>query len=267
MSVETFDLKNNSVQVLPVSDAGISSASRWSIAVLGLVIMLAGCAYLFRISQDPLRFPVRNVDVMGTLDYANRDVMMAAVRQHTAKGFYGLNIGELRQTLEMQPWIARSRVSRVWPARIIVEIEEHEPAARWNDDGLISKRLELFAPPQLLDGNARFAEWQAVFADLPQLRGTAERHNELLDSYRAYDEQLEAFNLSVAVLHEDQRRSLTLTLSNQVVVRLGYEEQELRMNRFRDVYTRLAQKAVAANLSFDMRYSNGFALGVENTDG
>lgn len=258
---------NNDVQVLPVTQSRYSSLTRLSVAVLGFVILIGSAAYLLRISHDPARFPVSNVDVMGTVDYANRETMMAVVRSYTAHGFYGLDIGDLRRALEVQPWIGRARVSRVWPARITVEIEEHEPTARWNDDSLISKRLELFSPPQLQDGNARFAEWQSVFASLPQLRGVPGRHPQLLDTYREFDRQLESIGLTIDGLHEDERESLTLTLSNDVVVRLGYENKEIRMSRFLDVYERLSEKSTDAPLSFDMRYSNGFALGVVNDGG
>jgi len=58
-----------------------------------------------------------------------------------------------------------------------------------------------------------------------------------------------------------------MELSNQVTVKLGYEQRDLRLSRFLDVFNRLvgsqaADEAEAAGpTTFDMRYSNGFALG------
>ncbi|MFK8079211.1 MAG: cell division protein FtsQ/DivIB [Granulosicoccus sp.] len=248
-------------QVLPLAALRLSATTRWVVALLGLAFLMGLPVVASQLAQDPVRFPVTHVDVLGTMDYADRDALMANINQHTAQGFYGLDIDRLRQSLESRQWIASARVSRVWPSRIAIEVEEHEPAARWNDDHLISKRLVLFKPHQLDRNGTAFDRWSEVFRPLPQVLGAQGRHVALLDAYRVYDQQLSRFDLSLELLDEDDRLSQTLTLSNGVVVRLGLDERELRMSRFLDVYERIAEKATDAPLSFDMRYSNGFALG------
>lgn len=246
--------------VLPLAAPRVSLITRWTIGVLGLVVVVSASIGLSRIANDPLRFPVTNVDVLGTLDYEDRDVLKNLIEAHTENGFYGLDIDRVRDTLTSLQWVAHARVSRVWPGRISVEVEEHEPAARWNDDSLISKRHVLFVPPQLKNDDKRYKQWHEVFSPLPQLRGSEGRYNILMDSYRAYQQQLARFNVTLTMLDEDERRSQTLQLSNNVTVRLGYEERELRMSRFMDVYERLAPQFNGRTARFDMRYSNGFAL-------
>jgi len=246
--------------VLPLAAPRISVVARWTVGAFGLAVVVAVSLVLSRLASDPLRFPVTNVDVLGTLDYEDRDVLKGLIEAHTDQGFYGLDIDRIRETLESLQWIAHTRVSRVWPSRISVDVEEHEPAARWNDDSLISKRQVLFTPPQLQTDDKRYKQWYEVFAPLPQLRGAQGRHDILMDTYRAYQQQLAQFNVVLAVLDEDERRSQTLELSNQITVRLGYEERELRMSRFLDVYEKLAPQIGGRAASFDMRYSNGFAL-------
>ena len=201
---------------------------------------------------------------------------MDSVNEKTSHGFYGMDIGELRSVLEDKAWVASAHVSRVWPSRIAIKIQEHEPAARWNDDHLISKQLVLFKPHQLDRQSPEFDTWSEVFRPLPLVIGAHGRHQALLDAYRAYDDQLSRFGLSLALLDEDERLSQTLVLSNKVTVKLGLEQRELRMQRFIDVYERIATNATASAidsastsegpLSFDMRYTNGFALGVADTD-
>lgn len=249
-------------QVLPLPTFRLSYNGSWILALIGLAV-LGGVVYsAIELSRDPLRFPVQNVDILGTMDYANRDALTASVKPHALQGFYGLDIDDLRQTIEAHEWVASARVSRIWPSRISINVEEHEPAARWNDDHLISKRIELFKPHQLNRQSADFEQWSEIFRPLPQVLGAQGRHVELLDAYRAYDQQLARFDLSLSLLDEDDRLSQTLTLSNGVVIKLGLEQRELRMSRFLDVYERIAGKAKEGPLSFDMRYSNGFALGV-----
>ena len=255
--------------VLPRSTARISPVTRWAIGGLGLALLIGVSIAVSNFTQDPGRFPVSNVDILGTVDYVDRNRLKQAVGQHIGKGFYGLDIDDVRDSVEQLPWIAHARVSRIWPGRIEVHVEEHEPGARWNDDQLLSKRHEAFAPPQLQLDNPRFHQWREVFAQLPQIRGAEGRQKELFDTYRKYQQDLAGLSgtgkLTLETLDEDERGSQTLVLSNQVTVRLGYEEQELRMQRFLDVYKRMETKikrhAAVSTAIFDMRYSNGFALG------
>ena len=257
-------------QTLPVASLSVASKRRWLIALLGLVFLFGLLVVASGFLQDPLRFPVSNVDVMGTMDYADRSALMSEIKPYTLQGFYGLDIDRLRQTIEARPWIANAKVSRIWPSRISIEVEEHEPAARWNDDHLISKKLVLFKPHQLDRQSADYEQWREVFRPLPQVLGAQGRHVELLDEYRAHDQQLAPFDLSLSLLDEDDRLSQTLVLSNGVQVHLGREQRALRMQRFLDVYERIAAKATAqattkateGPLRFDMRYSNGFSLGL-----
>lgn len=251
--------------VLPRAYPRLSHRARWTISLLGLAMLVGVGVAVATLAQNPEEYPVSNVDILGTADYVDRDKLKEAVNQYVEKGFYGLDIDDVRESVEQLPWVAQARVRRIWPGRIEVLVEEHEPSARWNDDQLLSKRLELFAPPQLQLDNPRYHQWREVFEDLPQIRGANGRHSELLDAYRDYEHGLAGFGLTLAELDEDERGSRTLKLSNHVTVRLGYEEQELRMQRFLDVFERMKAKierqSDVASATFDMRYSNGFALG------
>ncbi len=260
--------------VLPRSTARVSPITRWAIGGLGLALLGGVSIAVSNFAQDPEQFPVSNVDILGTVDYVDRNRLKQAVGQHIGKGFYGLDIDDVRESVERLPWIAHARVSRIWPGRIEVLVEEHEPSARWNDDQLLSKRRELFAPPQLQLDNPRYHQWREVFAQLPQIRGAEGRQGELFDTYREYQQNLTELSqtgeLDLVTLDEDERGSQTLVLFNQVTVRLGYEEQELRMQSFLDVYQRMQSKierhAAVSTATFDMRYSNGFALGGVETE-
>lgn len=257
--------------VMPLSVLHLSQSTRWTISAIGLFCVILVGSIAARYLQDPIRFPVSNVDVLGTLDYEDRGDLIQAVEQYTGEGFYGLDIRKVRRAVEALPWVASARISRVWPGRIEVQVEEHEPAARWNADSLVSKRLELFMPPQLQLDNPRYLQWREVFSSLPRIEGAPGRHGALLDTFRDYELRLKPFGVKLAALVEDERRSQSLELSNQITVRLGYVDRELRMSRFLDVFGKLSPKLGAMSSSdnepgygsatFDMRYANGFALG------
>lgn len=246
--------------VLPVSKEPMKVGLRWSVGILGLVSVIAAVLYLSDAASDPTRFPVMNVDVAGTLDYTDRDRLRELVQLHTQQGFYGMDVDSIRDNVESMPWVSRAHIRRVWPARLTVSVEEHEPAARYNDNALISKSMELFTPPQLSKDNPQYSEWRRNFAELPRLAGADGRHEFVLDAYRNYERSLLSFGVTVRALIEDERRSQTLELSNDVKVKIGYESHELRLQRFTDVFERLVLPLNGQSASFDMRYSNGFAM-------
>lgn len=246
--------------VLPVSKEPMNIGLRWSIGIFGLVCVIAAALYLSDKASDPTRFPVMNVDVAGTLDYTDRDSLRGRIELHTQRGFYGMDVDAIRESVETMPWVARAHVRRVWPARLTVSVEEHEPAARYNDNALISKSMELFIPPQLSKDNPQYSEWRRNFAGLPRLQGADGRHEFVLDAYRNYERALLPYGASIKALIEDERRSQTIELSNDVTVRIGYESHELRLQRFIDVFDRLVVPLAGQPAKFDMRYSNGFAM-------
>lgn len=246
--------------ILPVANLRWPIVVRWTVGALGLLLVLFASIFFSRIAGDPLRFPVTHVDVLGTLDYTDRESLRDNVMSYTQRGFYALDIDRIRTAVEAMPWVATAHVRRMWPGRVMIDVEEHEPAARWNDGSLISKRLELFQPPQLHSDSPRYAEWQVYFADLPLLRGASGRHLSVLESYRHYERVFTPLAVQIDALVEDERRSQTIELSNQVQVRLGVDSHELRLQRFIDIYERLVTPLAGQAAHFDMRYSNGFAL-------
>jgi len=247
--------------VLPTRMSRLPAGTRFLIGVLGLVFVVTLFLMLSEIVKDPRVFPVKNVDVLGTLDYTDRRYLTQLVESDLEKGLLAVNIERVRNKMESLPWVAAAHVRREWPGRLTVEIEEHEPAARWNDYGLVSKRHEMFVPPQLHPDSTRHIEWQEHFSSLPRLTGTDGRHDAVLNDYRHYQIKLATLGLTIVALNEDDRHSQTLELSNSVIVKLGYEQQRTRLNNFISVHDRLVSEDQEGQfLRFDMRYKNGFAF-------
>ena len=260
--------------------------------LLGLLLLAGGVWYLALLALDPSRSAVTQVDVLGTLDYADRDSLRERVAPHLVDGFYRLDIDAIRQNVMGMSWINDAQVRRIWPAGLSITVQEQKPTARWNDDALLAADLTPFRPPQLQRDDARHAEWRAHLADLPRLEGSYGRHAELLGSFREYARKIAALGLTLRYLREDDRLSQTLELTNGTTIRLGYEQREQRLARFIEVYPRVMRQlarnaeppegngedigsdsqghlARGSNGSpggrdrivrFDMRYSNGFAL-------
>jgi len=232
----------------------------WAIGLIGLVLIAAAVLYVGKRSADPRAYPVNEVEVSGTLDYTDRDALRERVVKHAKVGFYSLDLEAIRVDIKRMPWIAEAYIRRISPDRLSIEVTEHEPAARWNKDSLISKRFELFQPPQLQPDSVRRAEWIAHFSRFPQLRGSKGRHEEVLAAFRSYEAELTGFDVEIEALLEDARHSRTLLLDNQVSVKLGSTHQSTRIGRFVDVFNLLVPEFKGESVKFDMRYRNGFAV-------
>ncbi len=247
--------------ILPTRMSRMTPMTRFLIGILGFIMVLTLIAMAAEVLKDPRLFPVSNVDVLGTLDYTDRASLSAAVENDVRKGLLALDIDKVRDDVEALPWVAAAHVRREWPARLTIAIEEHEPAARWNNDGLVSKRHQMFLPPQLHPDSAQHMQWQEHFAQLPRLSGATGRHDAVLDDYRHYQIKLSEIGLSIVSLNEDDRHSQTLELSNSVIVKLGYENRRERLHSFIAVHDRLVTDDQSnQTLRFDMRYKNGFAF-------
>lgn len=270
-------------QVLPVNGGGWffgeSGKRRMVAGLIGLLLLVGAGCYLTRLALDPVRSAVTQVDVLGTLDYSDREQLRERVAPHLVDGFYRLDIAAIRSDLMAMPWVSDAQVRRVWPAGLTIMVQEHVPVARWNDDALLAADLTLFHPPQLRRDDPRYAQWQAHLSDLPRLNGADGRHGELLERFRGYAARLASLGLTLRYLREDDRLSQTLELADGTSVRLGYENRIQRLARFIDVYPRVMRQLAATSDQsgagprsapdartspsigrFDMRYSNGFAL-------
>ncbi len=230
------------------------------IGVVGILLLFGFALFVAKRGTDPRAFAVNEVEVSGTLDYTDRDVLRERVIGHTETGFYTLDLDAVRADIKRLPWVAEAYLRRIPPDRLSIEVIEHEPAAKWNDDALISKRFELFKPPQLMPDSIQRAEWLVHFSTFPQLRGADGRHESVLAAYRRYQAELSGFDTQLETLIEDERFSQTLILGNQVSVRLGSTDHDTRMARFVDVYPAMVSELKGRAVKFDMRYRNGFAV-------
>lgn len=138
---------------------------------------------------------------------------------------FGLGLGQLEHTLELDPWIAEARVARRLPDTLVIEIREEEPAALVELDGLyladhdgrVFKRADLEAGEgaglPIITGVARDAYLRAPDGARTQIR-------EALDAlalYRAMPARPE-----VSEIHLDARRGIVLhTHDSAMAIRLG----------------------------------------------
>ena len=254
----------SSQPVLPVGqDQALASIGR--VMVIGVFAFVA--LFLLQLALDhfrnPGRFPIRSVVVEGVYQFADKGQMRDRVMTQASLGFFNLDIEDIQRNVEELPWVKNAYVRRVWPESITVHVEEHKPVARWGDRSLVTDGFKLFTPPQL-KGTAE-PRLKELVDGLPMLYSPERRHVSLLRLLNETRFLLDQVEAPLEGMVEDERRSLTLHLKNDVKVVIGHREVEKRIKRFSEIFRPYVAPVYDDIAKVDMRYTNGFAMARKST--
>lgn len=232
------------------------------VADLVIVLAVAGLAWAAAtaIQRLPI-FPLREIVIGGTVDNVTRNQVEQAARAALVGNFFTVDLDQVRNVFEKLPWVRQAEVRRRWPDTLELVIDEHVAVARWRRaDGetrLVNDRGEVFAA--------------ASDQQLPTFAGPEGSAAQLLARYREFSSGLAAVGRKPETLVLSNREAWQVELDDGLVVELGRDEAKHslaeRMGRFVTWYrpalerTRLARVTVV-----DMRYPNGFALRVQQSD-
>ena len=213
-------------------------------------LVAGGLAWLFR--QPAFEF--REVVVTTPLARASAAHLEAVIRDELTGTFFTMNLDRARAALVKVPWVRRASLSRRWPQRLEVAIEEHEPFARWNGDALVNAEGEVFVADY--DG------------DLPLLEGGDARAPEVTARFAEWSAALAPLALALTEIRVSPRGGWRLKVtgvSGPLDIELGRDEPGERLARFVAVYGRTIATLARAGTRVDrvdLRYRNGFAARV-----
>ncbi len=233
----------------------LNRLSAWILLLAGI----AAAAVAVRALTEGL-FPLREVTVLG----ARQAETQRALRQLIPRlkgGFFSLDLEQARLACERLPWVRQATVRRLWPNRLLIEIEEHVPAAAWNGQEMLSIEGVRFPVRP-------WAELPRVHAPDGFERLVARRLNEFTrllapSGWRIASLQVSprgAWRLVVeAASHARHQGLLSAGAALRVSLELGRDRHVERVNRFLTFYD-----ATTARLGIleriDLRYPNGFAV-------
>ena len=200
--------------------------------------------------------PIREVVLEAPLQHVHPAELEEALQGRVRGNFLSLSLDGVRDVLEGQPWVRKATVRRVWPDRLVVSLEEHQPVARWGDAGgeWVNSFGETFAA-SLPDGTR---------LELPMLKGPAGTAPLLLKRYGETLELLAPLQLKPVAVSLSSRLALGLKLDNGMRLELGREQSRSpasqRLLRFVDIYPAAVAGREPRPATVDLRYPNGFAL-------
>lgn len=221
----------------------------WLHRGMGLLLVVLAAIWAQQKIQASQWLPIEKVQIEGALQHLSASQLQQQAMGVIEGGFFSVNLQQLRDLLQQQPWVESVAIRRIWPDTLGVMVIEKTPVAYWGKDQLLSTRAVLFKPAMLPEG-----------LPLPQLEGPQGQHETLFRELGRMQAWLMPTGMQIQKLRLDARRSWTLVINDGVEIRLGRKEYNERLQRFAQVYRQHLQKQQHLIRHIDMRYSNGFAI-------
>ena len=238
---------------LPV-DVRLMNAIAAIVFALALVA-LAG-AVLGWAARRP-QFQFTDVRLEGDLQRNSVTTVRANAMPHLAGNFFTMDLARTRAAFEQVPWVRHAVVRRVWPDKLVVSLEEHQPVALWQGDESSDKMVNSHG--EVFEANVGDVEDDS----LPQFGGPDGTSPEVLAMYRRLQPLFATIDAEVNALHLSGRGSWKVDLDDGASIELGRgteDEVVERTQRFVRTVPQVLHKFNAPLESADLRHAEGYAV-------
>jgi cell division protein FtsQ len=228
--------------------------------IAGVVFALAGVALVAAAGRwvllRPL-FTLAGVRLEGDLQRNTVATVRADALPHLQGNFFTLDLGQARAAFEQVPWVRHAVVHRVWPNKLVVTLEEHQPVALWagdeNSDKMVNSHGEVF------EANVGDVEDDS----LPEFTGPDGSSAQVLAMYQRLVPVFQAMNAEPTTLTLSGRGSWKVDLDGGATVELGRGTQDEvveRTARFVRTLPQVLGRFHAPLASADLRHAEGYAV-------
>lgn len=239
--------------VLP-GDIRLMNATAALLALLGSAALAA--LLVLWIAKQPV-FALRAIRIEGEVTRNSVSTIRANAAPRLAGNFFSLDLRAARQAFEAVPWVRQAVVTRVWPNRLTVRLEEHRPAALWatetGSDRLVNSFGEVFqANPGDVEDDA-----------LPTLQGPDGSSVRLLALLLRLQPLFEPLDARIERLAMSGRGSLRAELDSGAEIELGRgsdEELAERTQRFVATVAQVVAQHQRPLVYADLRHNDAYAV-------
>lgn len=224
---------------------------------MAFALMLVGTLALWA-AQHPV-FAVRGVVILGDVSHHNAATLRANVAPRLSGTFFTLDISAAQTAFESMPWVRRAVVHREFPARLRVQIEEHDAVAYWgreSESQLVNHFGEVF------EANLGEVEQDS----LPRLNGPEGSAVQVLAMHQRLQPRFAALDLALEQLDMNGHGGWRARLDTDALIELGggsADEVMARTDRFLTTLTQVVSRygrTPEALVSADLRHEDGYAI-------
>jgi cell division protein FtsQ len=252
--------------VIEQTPAELPPDIRWmrrSTGVLVLLAVLLALGLLGLVLARSPWFDWRQLRIEGDTVRNSEAQLRANALPRVAGNFLTTSLPAVRTAFEAVPWVRRAEVRRVWPAQLVVHLEEHRAVALWDGRGDFGE-----PPPERALLNAHGEVFHAYLGEvederLPQLAGPTGSEAQVLGMWQRLHGIASRQQLMPLRLELSGRGSWRLLLAGGVSVDLGRGEAAqlaARFERFLPHAQAVAQRFNTQIRSADLRHEGGYAL-------
>ena len=238
---------------LPV-DVRLMNAIAGVVFALALATLVAaGLAWAARRPQ----FQFGDVRLEGDLQRNSVTTVRANAMPHLVGNFFTMDLARTRAAFEQVPWVRRAVVRRVWPNRLVVALEEHQPVALWEGDESSDKMVNSHG--EVFEANVGDVEDDS----LPQFAGPDGTSAQVLDMYRRLQPLFAGLDTEATALRLSGRGSWKVDLDDGAAIELGRGTQDEvveRTMRFIRTLPQVLEKFHAPLETADLRHAEGYAV-------
>ncbi len=224
------------------------ACKQMSLGIIGIALFV-GVGYGLFLAVDWVNQPVREVVLQGEFENVSREQLAEMSAEYLHHGIISLDLQALAQSVEQHPWVDHVAVSRIWPNRVQIHIEEHKPAMRWADRGMISdKGIYIQAAPL------------KEYSELPVVFSSQTDAFELITQFRILSAALNQVSLSIDELIQKPSGDWFVRLQNGVPVELGSADLREKLRRIIHLWQYELRGREAALQAIDARYKHGLVV-------
>lgn len=226
-------------------------------AVLALLVVGLLAAGVHRLARLPV-FNIQGIRIDGDVSRNSESTIRANAAPRLAGSFLTLDLQQARAAFEAVPWVRHAVVQRVWPGRLAVQLEEHQPVALWlgtdGNDRLVNTHGEVFEANVGDVEDDNLPELQGPEGSAPAMLAMLRRLQPVLGSRHDGD---------VSQLELSARGSWRVTMDKGAVIELGRGSDDqvvARTQRFVQTLPRVEARYQRPLESADLRHADGFAV-------
>ncbi|MCW8888789.1 MAG: FtsQ-type POTRA domain-containing protein, partial [Gammaproteobacteria bacterium] len=184
-----------------------------------LVLSIGGLGFWLSGPLEPGSYPIHSVRVVSPIEHVSQSALKEVIEPQIGEGFFRINVDQISKDIEKLPWVHRAAVRRVWPGQLVVNIEEQQPFAIWNDDALVNVEGISFKPEQMSD----------QLAGLPHFVGPEGTEKMISERYRELTESVVSRDINIVRVDLSGRRAWQLELDNGLILNMGRESVVKRL--------------------------------------
>jgi len=213
--------------------------------LLVIVPIFGGVSYLV---QNHTFLPIKTIQLLGIFKHIDQKEIGTVLSPFVGEGFFSLDIQKVRHILSEKAWADSVSIRRLWPDRVMIQIVEKKPLARWDDNHLLSDEAQIF------EANVN------GFGSLPKIYGANVSPKQVLQKYDHFSEQFIEVDETIKEITIDSRGAVDINLVSGLRLKIGRDDVDSKIERLISIYTQQIRPRRKEIQQLDLRYSNGFAI-------